>query len=79
MSMTLAACRQVRVAYSSLPVRQRTLIAAVECARGETWGQTAEADAGAVVSADPRDVPPINIECRGRVERLEPGSTIQFS
>ena len=25
---------------------------------------------GAEVSADPRDVPPIEIECHGRVERL---------
>ncbi|MGO9745719.1 MAG: glycosyl hydrolase family 65 protein [Mycobacterium sp.] len=33
---------------------------------------------GAEVSADPRDVGPIEIECRGRVERLEPGSTIRF-
>jgi len=33
---------------------------------------------GAEVSADPRDVPPIEIECHGRVERLEPGSTIRF-
>jgi alpha,alpha-trehalase len=34
---------------------------------------------GAEVSADPRDVPPITIECRGRVERLAPGHTIRFS
>ncbi len=33
---------------------------------------------GAEVSADPRDVPPIEIECHGRVERLEPGNTIRF-
>jgi trehalose/maltose hydrolase-like predicted phosphorylase len=34
---------------------------------------------GAEVSVDPRDMPPIEVECRGRVERLEPGSTIRFS
>ncbi len=34
---------------------------------------------GAEVSADPRDVPPITVECHGHVQRLEPGSTIQFS
>ena len=33
---------------------------------------------GAEVSADPRDVPPIEIECHGRVERLESGNTIRF-
>ena len=33
---------------------------------------------GAEVSVDPRDVPPAIIECRGRVERLEPGCTIRF-
>ena len=32
----------------------------------------------AEVSADPRDVPPIEIECRGRVERLESGKTVRF-
>jgi alpha,alpha-trehalase len=34
---------------------------------------------GAEVSADPRDVPPVVIECRGRVEELAPGCTIRFS
>ena len=33
---------------------------------------------GAEVSVDPRDVPPVVIECRGRVERLAPGCTIRF-
>jgi trehalose/maltose hydrolase-like predicted phosphorylase len=33
---------------------------------------------GAEVSLDPRDVLPIEIECRGRVERLAPGKTIRF-
>ena len=33
---------------------------------------------GAEVSVDPCDVPPIQIECHGRVERLEPGSIIRF-
>ncbi len=33
---------------------------------------------GAEVSADPRDVAPVVIECRGRVEQLAPGSTIRF-
>ena len=34
---------------------------------------------GAEICVDPRDVPPVEIECRGRVERLIPGSTIRFS
>jgi len=34
---------------------------------------------GAEVSVDPRDVPPVEIECRGRVQRLEPGRIIRFS
>jgi alpha,alpha-trehalase len=34
---------------------------------------------GAEISVDPRDVPPVQVECRGRVERLTPGSTIRFS
>ena len=33
---------------------------------------------GAEISMDPRDLPPIEIECRGRVERLQPGNTIRF-
>ena len=33
---------------------------------------------GAEVSVDPRDMPPVVIECRGRVEQLEPGCTIRF-
>lgn len=33
---------------------------------------------GAEISVDPRDVPPITIEHRGRVERLEPGTIIRF-
>jgi alpha,alpha-trehalase len=33
---------------------------------------------GAEVSVDPRDVPPVVIECRGRVEQLAPGCTIRF-
>ena len=33
---------------------------------------------GAEVSVDPRDVPPMIIECRGRVEQLAPGCTIRF-
>ena len=33
---------------------------------------------GAEVSMDPRDVLSIEIECRGRVERLAPGKTIRF-
>ena len=34
---------------------------------------------GAEISVDPRDVPPIQVECRGRVETLAPGTTIRFS
>jgi alpha,alpha-trehalase len=33
---------------------------------------------GAEVSVDPRDVPPVVIECRGRVEYLAPGRTVRF-
>jgi alpha,alpha-trehalase len=33
---------------------------------------------GAEVSVDPRDLPPVAIECRGRVETLAPGCTIRF-
>lgn len=33
---------------------------------------------GAEVSVDPRDVPPVIIECRGRVEQLAPGCTVRF-
>ena len=33
---------------------------------------------GAEVSVDPRDIPPVVIECRGRVEQLAPGRTIRF-
>jgi trehalose/maltose hydrolase-like predicted phosphorylase len=34
---------------------------------------------GAEVSVDPRDVPPVAIECRGRVEQLAPGRMIRFA
>ena len=34
---------------------------------------------GAEISVDPRDMPPAEVECRGRVERLVPGTTIRFS
>lgn len=34
---------------------------------------------GAEVSVDPRDVQPVVIECRGRVEHLAPGCTVRFS
>ena len=34
---------------------------------------------GAEISVDPREAPSAEIECRGRVERLVPGSTIRFS
>ena len=33
---------------------------------------------GAEVSVSPRDVPPIMIECHGRVERVAPGRTVRF-
>ncbi|HKP43997.1 trehalose-phosphatase [Mycobacterium sp.] len=33
---------------------------------------------GAEISVDPRDVPPVAIECRGRVEQLAPGCTVRF-
>ena len=33
---------------------------------------------GAEVSVGPRDVPPVVIECRGRVEQLAPGCTVRF-
>lgn len=33
---------------------------------------------GAEISVDPRDVPPVEIECRGQVRRLSPGSTLRF-
>ncbi|BBX03902.1 trehalose-phosphatase [Mycolicibacterium moriokaense] len=33
---------------------------------------------GAEVSVDPCDVPPVVIECRGRVEQLRPGCTVRF-
>jgi len=33
---------------------------------------------GAEVSVDTRDLTPVVIECRGRVEQLEPGRTIRF-
>jgi alpha,alpha-trehalase len=33
---------------------------------------------GAEVSVDPGDAPPVEIECRGRVERLQPGCTLRF-
>jgi trehalose-phosphatase len=34
---------------------------------------------GAEISASPRDMPPITIECRGRVAHLAPGCTIHFT
>ena len=34
---------------------------------------------GAEISVDPRDVPAVTVEHRGRVERLEPGTIIRFS
>lgn len=34
---------------------------------------------GAEISVEPRDVPPVEVECHGRVERLLPGSTVRFS
>ncbi|OBH30456.1 trehalose-phosphatase [Mycobacterium sp. E342] len=34
---------------------------------------------GAEISVDPRDVPPVEVECRGRVERLMPGSVVRFT
>lgn len=33
---------------------------------------------GAEVSVDPREVPPVIIECRGRVEQLAPGCVVRF-
>lgn len=33
---------------------------------------------GVEISAEPRDVPPVIIECRGRVEELAPGSLLRF-
>jgi alpha,alpha-trehalase len=33
---------------------------------------------GAEISVDPRQVPSVEVECRGRVERLTPGSTIRI-
>lgn len=33
---------------------------------------------GAEVSVDPRDAPPLVIECRGKVEKLAPGRVIRF-
>jgi alpha,alpha-trehalase len=34
---------------------------------------------GAEVSVGPQDVPPVLIECRGRVEHVRPGRTVRFS
>jgi len=34
---------------------------------------------GAEVSVDPRDVPPVEVECHGRVERLTPGRVVRFT
>ncbi|ETW23625.1 trehalose-phosphatase [Mycobacterium gastri] len=34
---------------------------------------------GAEISVEPRDVPPVEVECRGRVERLIPGSVVRFT
>ncbi|CAM4430064.1 putative glycosyl hydrolase/MT2062 [Mycobacterium basiliense] len=33
---------------------------------------------GAEISVEPRDVPPVEVECHGRVERLTPGSVVRF-
>ena len=33
---------------------------------------------GVDISADPRDSPPVEIECRGHVQRLLPGRTVRF-
>ncbi len=33
---------------------------------------------GAEVSVDPREAPPVTIECRGRMEQLTPGFTVRF-
>lgn len=33
---------------------------------------------GAEVSVGPQDVPPVTVECRGRVQQLKPGSVIRF-
>jgi len=34
---------------------------------------------GAEISVAPHDVPPVEVECRGRVERLTPGSLVRFT
>lgn len=34
---------------------------------------------GAEISVEPRDVTPVEVECRGRVERLVPGSVVRFT
>ncbi len=34
---------------------------------------------GAEISVDPRDIPPVTVECHGRVEKLEPGKTVRFT
>jgi len=34
---------------------------------------------GAEISVHPRDVPPVEVECRGRVEQLTPGRVIRFT
>ncbi len=34
---------------------------------------------GAAISVAPHDVPPIEVECRGRVEWLTPGSVVSFT
>ena len=33
---------------------------------------------GAIISVDPRDVPGVDVECHGRVQKLMPGSTVRF-
>ena len=33
---------------------------------------------GAEVSVAPRDMPPVMIECHGRVEQIQPGCTMRF-
>ncbi|MGV0653637.1 trehalose-phosphatase [Mycolicibacterium thermoresistibile] len=34
---------------------------------------------GAEISVAPRDLPPVAVECNGRVQRLEPGTTVRFT
>ncbi len=34
---------------------------------------------GAELSVEPRDLPPFEVECHGRTERIEPGRTVRFT